>query len=138
MSRKRPILDLQRISGTSAELTFPNWEGEDVYIYRAEKQNNQFQLLTTVTAGTYTDTTLEAGKVYKYYIRMTDFASSIIITEDHTDETPPYYTVETIGASDFSDVEATFAVDWGPDLVFDVARVSNVSQGLSSIGKYTK
>lgn len=138
MPRKRPLLDLSRASATTANLTFPNWGNEEVYIYRADNQSNQFKLLTSVTAGSYQDSTLQAGTHYKYYIRMTDLASSIIITEDHSDETPPYYTVETLGDSEFSDVEVTFEVDWGADLVFDVARLSNVGEGLSSIGKFTK
>lgn len=125
-------------SGTTATINVVDWQGEEIYVYRADEYNQNFVLVNTFVDDNFTDTGLDPELTYKYYIRPTDLERSLSIIEDNTDQEPPFYVVEAVGNTTFTADSYTAPVTWGADIDVDIITVGNLQQGARSIGKYTK
>lgn len=124
-------------SGTDVTLTMTNRNGNTASIYRSRYQNEEVTLLEAID---------QDSKVYSvqpiwrasFQVRYEDIELALNITQDNTDQDPPYYTAENIGGSTSADQTASFNPSWGDAITYGIIRVDNIPLGTKSIRKYTK
>lgn len=113
-----------------------NRNGRTTTVHRADGQNQEPQLILTITEDTFTDTDVPVRA--SYYLRFRELDLSINITEDNSDQTPPWFLAEPVGDTTFTASSFSFNPSWSGAVTVQSIVVDNLQFGTKSRRDYTK
>ena len=135
--RPKPKFVLSR-SGNQITLTLQNRGSESAEIHMSRFHGEAAKLIGTADSDTFTfevEPEWNAAVLARYLWDML----GLTITEDHSNQQPPYYEVEMSDESDFVYSTQSFSPSWGDTVEYETVEVEMTPEaGVKSARQYTK